>query len=503
MKPKVIKIGQEARDALVKGASVVAEVVGCTLGPSGRNVILGCQNDRPVITNDGVSIANDIYLEDEIENLGAQVMKDVAKRANDLAGDGTTTATVTSYALLKEALNRINPKDGIVEMENGMDLKKEIEKYEGVVVEKLKAMAKPIKTLEEAINVAAVSTESQEIGRIVAEAVFAVGKDGIVTTEDNTDYKIEHEIINGVKIQSGYAHYRFINTEKGEATMLKPAVLVTDHAIEQIEQVKPIISKLNAEGKRHLVIIAERFSNDVLARLIVSNINQTFNVLPIKAPYIRQKEILNDIAIAVNGNMIDKETKKLEEAELSDIGECDKAISRQMESFIVGGKTDKKRLAEYANQFDNISKQEKKEWDKKKAKERIARIHGKCAVIKIGAKSETEIKYLKDKIDDAINATRAALEEGVVQGGGMALKAIAESMEENILTEALLTPYRQICENAGNKKLKVGKHIVDPVKVTRIAFESACSVVKLFITAGAAIDFKREEPKNHTNDKNA
>lgn len=529
---KKILYNEDARKSLKKGVDTVADAVKITLGPRGRNVVLDKGYGAPTITNDGVSIAKEISLKDKFENMGAEIIKEVATKTNDIAGDGTTTSVVLMQAIISEGMKHTTM--GV----NAMGVKFGIEAAAKDVVTALKSIAKPIKTDEEIRQVANISAESIELGNIIADTIKKVGKDGIVTVEESQTIGLESEVTEGIEFDKGYiSPYMVTNAERMEAEYNDPAILVTDKKISSIKEVLPLLEKLAQSGKKDLVIIAEDVDGEALSTFIVNRLRGSFNVLAIKAPGYgdKKKEILEDIAITVGAKVISEDIGvTFENAEVAMLGKARKIISTKDNTIIVGGKGKKSDIEERISQLKKQKENIDSKYDKEKVDERIAKLSGGIAVIRVGAATETEMKYLKLKIEDAVNATKAAIEEGIVAGGGVALikaaQKVSDSVSERkgwskefelgytIVLKALEAPLKQIAINAGKddgsvivEKVKNGKGnagydalkdemvldmislgIVDPVKVTRLGVLNACSAASILLTTEVAI---AEEPK--------
>lgn len=530
---KKILYNEEARKALKRGIDAVADVVKITIGPRGRNVILDKGYGTPTITNDGVSIAKEISLKDKFENMGAEIIKEVAEKTNSVAGDGTTTATILTQAIINEGMKQTTM--GV----NAMGLKSGIEMASKDVVTALRSIAKPIKTDEEIKQVATISAESVELGTIIADTIKKVGKDGVVTVEESQSTSLESEIVEGMEFDKGYiSAYMITNPDRLEAEMNDPYILVTDKRISSIKEILPLLESIAQTGKKELVIIAEDVDGEALTTLVVNKLRGAFSVLAIKAPGYgdKKKEILSDIAVTIGATVVSSDIGiKLENADISLLGRARKVISKKDNTIIVGGKGKKasidERVAQIKKQRDNTDSK----YEKEKLDERIAKLSLGVAVIRVGAATETEMKYLKLKIEDAVNATKAAIEEGIVPGGGVALikssveitknllqkKNITKENElgYNIVIKALEAPLKQIAMNVGKEdgsvivdKVKNGKGnygydalkdefvldmiasgIVDPVKVTRLGVENACSAASILLTTEVAV---AEEPKD-------
>jgi chaperonin GroEL len=537
---KKILYNEQARKALKAGVDAVADAVKITIGPRGRNVILDKGYGAPTITNDGVSIAREIILKDKFENMGAEIAKEVASKTNDVAGDGTTTATILTQAIVSEGLRQTTM--GM----NAMGIRFGIEAAAKDVVAALRKIATPIKSDDEVKQVATIAAESAELGSIIADTIKKVGKDGVVTVEESQSTSLESEIVEGIQFDKGYVSaYMITNPERMEAEFNDPAILVTDKKISSIKEVLPLLEQLAQSGKKDLVIIAEDVDGEALATFVVNKLRGTFNVLAVKAPGYgdKKKEILQDIAVTIGATVISEEVGiKFDNAKLEMLGKARRVIATKDATTIVGGKGKKadieERVAQLKKQRDTIDSK----YDKEKLDERIAKLSGGVAVIRVGAATETEMKYLKLKIEDAVNATKAAIEEGIVAGGGVALIKAAKSVSGSakmgaagaiasehelgykIVLKALEAPLRQIAINAGKddgsvivEQVKNGKGnigydalkdemipdmilagIVDPVKVTRFGVENACSAAAILLTTEAAVADEPEEKKeNH------
>ncbi len=529
MTSKKILFDTEAREALKRGIDKVAHAVRVTIGPRGRNAVLEKGYGAPMITNDGVSIAKDIELSDRFENMGAEIVKEVAGKTNDIAGDGTTTATVLLQALVTEGLRHMTLGVNSIAIRRGMERAGED------VVKALRTLAKPIKNKEEIRQVAMISSESKELGKIIAETIDTVGKDGVVTVEESQTLGVDSEVVEGLAFDKGYVSpYMVTNSERMEAEYRDVAIMVTDKKISVIKEILPLLEGLAQSGTKELVIIADDVDGEALATFVVNKLRGGFNVLAIKAPGFgdRKKEMLADIAITVGATVISEETGvKLEKATVAMFGKARRVVSTKDSTVIVGGKGKKAdidaRVAQLRTQLENSDSK----YDKEKLQERIGKLSGGVAVIRVGAATETEMKYLKLKIEDAVNATKAAIEEGIVPGGGSALVKVAkklsgekegtdaESVGYAIVVKALSSPLQQIAVNAGKEdglviveKVKEGGKnsgynaaddmfvddmlaagIVDPVKVTRTALQNAVSAAAMLITTEVAI---AEEPKD-------
>ena len=529
---KKILYNEDARKSLKRGVDAVADAVKITIGPRGRNVVLDKGYGSPTITNDGVSIAKEITLLDKFENMGAEIIKEVATKTNDIAGDGTTTSVILAQAIISEGMKHTTM--GV----NPMGVKFGIDAASKDVVEALKKLAKPIKTDEEIRQVATISAESVELGTIIANTIKKVGKDGVVTVEESQTIGLDSEVVEGIQFDKGYiSPYMITNADRMEAEYEDTAILITDKKISSIKEILPVLEKLAHQGKKELVIIAEDVDGEALATFLVNKLRGGFSVLAIKEPGYgdRKKEMLEDIAVTVGAKVISEDIGiKLENTDISMLGKARKVISTKDNTVVVGGKGKKSDIDDRIAQIKKQRENSDSKYDKEKLDERIAKLSGGVAVIKVGAATETEMKYLKLKIEDAVNATKAAIEEGIVAGGGVAfIKTIAEiekamssrkdSTKEfelgyKIVLKALESPLKQIAINAGKddgsviiEKVKNGKGnmgydalkdemiadmilagIVDPVKVTRLGVQNACSAAAILLTTEVAI---AEEPK--------
>ncbi len=521
---KQILFSEDARKAIAKGIAHAARAVKVTLGPKGRNVVIEKSYGGPRITNDGVSIAKEITLKDRFENMGAEIVKEVASKTNDTAGDGTTTSVVLLEALVEEGLQRV------MKGANAMMIRSGMEKAKVAALVELKKMAKSVSNKAEVKQVASISAESEILGSIIAEAVEKVGASGVVTVEESQGMDLSYDIVEGLQIDKGYVSpYMVTNPERMEAEMKDALVLITDKKIGNVQEILPLLEKVVQSGKKELVIIAEDVEGDALSTFIVNKLRGAFSVLAIKAPGYgdRKKDMLADIATVVGGQVISNEIgMTFENTTLSMLGRATRVVSTKDATTIVGGKGKKADITARVGQLKAQMGLTESKFDKEKFEERIAKLSGGVAVISVGAATETEMKYLKDKIDDAVKATKASIEEGIVPGGGTALAKVAKKLsaqegkmnadEEtgyNIVVRALEIPLAQIAINAGKDdasaivtKVQSGKAnagydaladeivddmlkkgIVDPVKMPRMALENAVSAAAILLTTEAAI----------------
>ena len=516
---KEILFAEDARRAMIRGVDKLADTVKVTLGPKGRNVILEQKFGTPQIINDGVSIAKEIELEDKFENMGARVVAQVASRTNDVAGDGTTTATVLAQAMIREG------NKNIVAGANPITIRRGIERAVKVAVEALKANSKPIEGKESIANVAAISAADEEIGKLIAEAMERVGNDGVITLEESKGFETTMDIVEGMQFDRGYlSSYMVTDTDKMEAFLDNPYILVTDSKVGTLQDILPILEQLVQTG-RPMVIVADDIENEALAALVVNKLRGTFNVVAVKAPGFgdRRKRMLEDIAILTGAQLVTEELGlELKNTTLDQCGRAGRVIVTKDHTTVVEGTGSQMdinaRIAQIRAELENTTS----EFDKEKLLERLAKLSGGVAVIKVGAATETELKERKLRIEDALNATRAAVQEGIVAGGGTAYMNIYNEVSKieasgdeatgiQIVLKALEAPVRQIAENAGIegsiiihklKELEAGygynaatdefvdmfkTGIVDPTKVTRSALQNAASISASFLTAEAAV----------------
>ncbi|RAV13841.1 chaperonin GroEL [Paenibacillus contaminans] len=524
---KDIKFSEDARRAMLRGVDALANAVKVTLGPKGRNVVLEKKFGSPLITNDGVTIAKEIELEDAFENMGAQLVKEVATKTNDVAGDGTTTATVLAQAMIREGLKNVTAGA------NPMVIRKGIDKAVRAAVEELKNISKPIEGKQSIAQVAAISSADDEVGQLIAEAMEKVGNDGVITVEESKGFYTELEVVEGMQFDRGYiSPYMITDTDKMEAVLDNPHILITDKKISNIQEILPVLEKVVQSGKQ-LLILAEDVEGEAQATLIVNKLRGTFTCVAVKAPGFgdRRKAMLQDIAALTGGQVITEELGlELKSTRIEQLGSARQVRITKENTIIVDGAGDKKDIGARISQIRAQLEETTSDFDKEKLQERLAKLAGGVAVIKVGAATETELKERKLRIEDALNATRAAVEEGIVAGGGTALVNVfgavagvnAEGDEKtgvNIVLRALEEPVRTIAANAGQegsviverlKKEAVGvgynaasgdwvnmieAGIVDPAKVTRSALQNAASVAAMFLTTEAVIADKPEKDK--------
>ncbi len=525
---KQIKYQEEARKKLKNGVDSLANAVRVTLGPKGRNVVLDKGFGAPTITNDGVTIAKEIELEDKIENLGAEIIKEVASKTNDAAGDGTTTATLLAQAIITEGLKNVTAGA------NPLGIKKGIEKATEKVIETLKKISRPVAGKEEITQVATIAAEDAEVGNLIAELMTEVGKEGVITVEESKTFGLQKEIVKGLQFDRGYiSPYMITDTERMEAIFEDAYILITDKKISALTDILPVLEKIAQTGKKELVIIADEVEGDALATLVVNKLRGVFNALAVKAPGFgdRRKEILEDIATVTGGQVISEEKGlKLDKIEMDMLGKARKIVATKENTTIVEGGGKKEDIENRVKQIRKELEATTSEFDKEKLQERLAKLAGGVAVIKVGAATEVEQKARQHKTEDALSATKAAVEEGIVPGGGVALLRCLKSLEGlpvegeertgvNILRRALEEPIRQIAQNAGVDgavvteavKKKEGANgfnaqtmkyedlmvsgIVDPTKVVRSALENAVSAAAMFLTTECVVAEKPTEKK--------
>jgi chaperonin GroEL len=532
MAKKVI-FDEQARKKLLAGVNKLANAVKVTLGPKGRAVVLDKGFGAPTITRDGVTIAKEIELEDKIENLGAELVKEVASKTNDVAGDGTTTATLLAQVLISEGLKNVSAGVDPIGMQKGL------EEAVKLVVEELKKISKPVKGKEDIAHVATISARDEEIGKLIADVIDRVGRDGVVTVEEGQTVGLTYEIVEGMQFDRGYiSPYMITNPEKMEAILENPFILITDKKLSSIHELVPILEKVVQSGRKNILIIAEEVEGEALATLIVNKLKGVLISVAVKAPGFgdRRKEMLKDIAVLTGGEIISEELGvKLEHADLSMLGEAQKVIVTKDTTTIVGGRGSKTEIEKRVQQIRAQLEKTTSEYDREKLQERLAKLTGGVAVIKVGAPTETEQKEKQHRIEDAVSATKAAIEEGIVPGGGVALirtlpklealleklskEDIAKYIGAQIVRKAVEAPLRQIAENAGVdssvvvEKVKEGKDafgfnaatlryedlyqtgVIDPTKVTRSALENAASVASLLLITQAVVSELPEKKK--------
>ncbi len=538
---KIIKYGFDAKQAIKAGVDKAANAIKVTLGPTGKAVILDKGYGSPTITDDGVTVAKEIDLEDKFENIGASLIQEVANKTNEAAGDGTTTATVLAQAMIAEGLESVS-----INSARANDVKKGMDKAVAFVVAELRKVKKDVKTKEEIEQVATIASLDSEVGKLIAEAMEEVGHEGIITVEEGQTIGIEKEVVKGMRFDKGFVNpYMVTNAERMEAVWDDAYILITDKKVSSVQDVLPLLEKVAQSGKKDLVVIADEVEGEALTTFVVNKLRGTFNVLAVKAPGFgdRRKEMLQDIAVLTGGTVISEDMGlKLDKTEITDLGKARKVIATKEYTTIVDGHGDKKKIEERVNQIKAEYKNSTSDYDKEKLQERMARLAGGVGVIKVGAFTETEMKAKKFKIEDALNATKAAVEEGIVAGGGAALTKIAPKLEEfgsklseaekagvRVVRNSIDAPLRQIAFNSGIKDpsgiivaiqekgspahngydftkydggewsiglvedmMKIG--IVDPLKVTRMALENAVSIASTLVTTEAII-VDKPEPK--------
>ncbi|MBI2436281.1 MAG: chaperonin GroEL [Candidatus Magasanikbacteria bacterium] len=526
---KQIKFNDDARQALVRGVNILANVVKVTLGPKGRNVVLDKGYGAPTITKDGVTVAKEVEIEDKFENIGVELVKEVASKTNDDVGDGTTTATVLVQAIVTEGLKNVTVGVNPVALNRGLH-----KAAEAVVAELKNSISKQVEA-DEIANVASISANDREVGEKIAEAMREVGNDGVITVEESQGFGMQIETVKGMRFDKGYVSaYMVTNSDRMEAEYNDAAILITDKKISSVEEIVPVLEKVLESGKKELVIIAEDVDGQALTTLVLNKLRGSFSVLAVKAPGFgdRRKEMLQDIAILTGGKVITEELGlKLDHTTLEDLGHARKVVATKENTTVVEGKGDAGAVADRVAQIKKLIEQSDSDFDKEKLQERLAKLAGGVAIIRVGAATETEMKEVKHRIEDAIGATKAAIEEGVVPGGGVALIRAAKALDSlnmsdeemiavGILKRALEYPIRTIAQNAGYEGAvvvaEVKKHdgnfgfnaasgqyedmvaagVIDPTKVTRSALQNAVSVAGMFLTTEAVITDlpKKDEP---------
>lgn len=528
---KQLLFNEDARSAMKKGIDKLADAVRMTLGPRGRAVVIEKGYGAPQVTLDGVTVAKEIELEDKFENLGAELIKQAADKTNDNVGDGTTTSVVLAHAMIDEGEKAIREKGF-----NVIRLAEELKRTSEKVVKQLEKQREPINENKKIEEVATLSAKDKEIGKLIAEVMDRVGKDGVVTIEDSNTVGNSYELVEGMQFDRGYiSQYMVSNPDRMEAVLENPYVLVTDKKISSIQELLPLLEKVVQSGKKELVIVAEEVEGEALATLIVNKLRGIFNVLAVKAPGFgdRRKEMLQDICVVTGAQFVSEELgKKFDSVDLHDLGQVRRAVATKDNTTLVGGSGSKEEIEQRVAQLKNQLKKTDSEFDKEKLQERIGKLSGGVAVIKVGSPTESAQKELKQRVEDAVAATRAAMEEGIVPGGGIALfnalQELGSVKDDNseagavhmILKRALEAPLTAIVENSGEDAEKVlnemkGKKdvwigfnahsnesddlkkagIIDPLKVTKTAFMNAASVAATYLTIGAAVTDK-PEPKN-------
>ncbi len=533
---KQLVFGEEARRNLKIGMDILANAVVTTLGPKGRNVALDKKFGAPTITHDGVTVAKEIELEDHFQNMGVQLLKEAATKTNDVAGDGTTTATVLAHTIVTEGLKNVAAGA------NPMLIKRGIEMATSAVVEAIKAEAKEVKDKDDIANVAAISAADKTIGELIAEVMDKVGKDGVITVEESKGLEFEKEYVEGMQLDRGYISPYFItNPERMEAVLEEPYILITDKKISAATDIVPVLEKLVQVGKREVLVIAEDVDGEALATLVLNKLRGMINCIAIKAPGFgdRRKAMLQDIAILTGGTVISEEVgRKLESVTIADLGRADRVVATKEDTTIIGGKGDPAKIKGRIDQIKAEIEISTSDYDKEKLQERLAKLAGGVAIIRVGAATEVELKEKKHRVEDALSATRAAVEEGIVPGGGVALINAIPALDKvqgngdvatgvNIVRRALEEPLRRIVENAGMdgavvldtvRRLQreqnnpnigydvlaneygdmVAKGIIDPAKVTRSAVENAASIAAMILTTEALISDLPEKEKPGT-----
>ncbi len=527
---KDIKFSEDARRSLLKGVDKLADTVKTTIGPKGRNVVLEQSYGTPDITNDGVTIAKSIELKNHFENMGAQLVSEAAQKTNDIAGDGTTTATVLTQAIAREGMKNVTAGA------NPVGLRRGIEKATKVAVDELHKISHPVDSKEQIANVAAVSSASKEVGELIADAMEKVGHDGVITIEDSRGIDTELSVVEGMQFDRGYlSQYMVTDNDKMEADLDNPYILITDKKISNIQDILPLLQEIVQQGKP-LLIIADDVTGEALPTLVLNKIRGTFNVVAVKAPGFgdRRKEMLQDIAVLTGGTVLSEDLGlELKDTKIDQLGQARRVTVTKDSTTIVDGAGSKDAIKEREETIKHQIEDSTSDFDKKKLRERLAKLTGGVAVIHVGAATETELKERRYRIEDALNSTRAAVDEGYVAGGGTALVNVESAVREakgdtpdeqtgiNIVLRALSAPVRQIADNAGkdgsvilnkleNEKPEIGYNaatdewvnmvdagIIDPTKVTRTALQNAASIAGLLLTTEAVVaDIPEDKPQN-------
>jgi chaperonin GroEL len=530
---KQLVFDEDARRSLKKGIDTLASAVKATLGPKGRNVALDKKFGAPTVTHDGVTVAKEIQLENPFENMGAQLLKEAATRTNDVAGDGTTTATVLAQAIVNEGLKNLAAGA------NPMQLKFGIDKGTEAVVDYIRSVAIPVEDKKEIAQIASISAADEQIGQLIAEVMDKVGKDGVITVEESRGINFETEYVEGMQVDKGYISAYFVtNAEKMEASIDYPYILITDKKISAVQDILPVLEKMTQQGRRDIVIIAEDVDGEALATLVVNKLRGILNVLAVKAPGFgdRRKDMLRDIAVLTGGQVISEEMgRRLDSATLADLGQARRVVAHKDDTTIVEGKGDSADIQARIRQIKAQIEETTSDYDREKLQERQAKLSGGVALIKVGAGSEVELKYRKTRVEDALSATRAGVEEGMVPGGGVALLNAVQALDSlhlhgdaatgvHILRRALEEPLRQLAANGGKdgsvvvegvrraqKEHNSDKYgynvltdhyedmvetgIIDPAKVTRSALQNATSIAAMILTTEALITDLPEKEK--------
>ncbi len=530
---KQLAFDDQARHALKQGIDTLADAVKTTLGPKGRNVALDKKFGAPTVTHDGVTVAKEIQLEDPFENMGAQLLKEAATKTNDVAGDGTTTATVLAQAIVTEGLKNLAAGA------NPMLLRAGIEKATNATIEYIRSLAIPVEGRKEIAQIASISAADEQIGELIADVMERVGKDGVITVEESRGTNFETEYVEGMQIDKGYLSAYFVtNSDRMEAVVEDANILITDKKISAVADILPVLEKLTQTGNRNIVIIAEDVDGEALATLVVNKLRGILNVLAVKAPGFgdRRKEMLRDIAALTGGQVISEEMgRRLENASLADLGQARRVVARKDDTTIVEGKGDPRDIQARIKQIKAQIEETTSDYDREKLQERLAKLAGGVGLIKVGAGTEVELKFRKTRVEDALSATRAAIEEGIVPGGGVALLNATEALNNlqvsgdlatgvAILRRALEEPMRTLAENSGKdgavvvegvrrrqseaQNPKVGYNvldeqyedmvaagIIDPAKVTRSAIQNAASIAAMILTTQALVTDLPEKEK--------
>lgn len=493
---KIIKVNKDARKLIQQGINLSADCIKTTLGPDGRNAILERVSMTPLITNDGVTIAQQIESEDETVNLGCQLVKEVSRLSELKAGDGTTTAVVLLQAIVNECINRLDNKETLLKKENPVKMRLEIERACAEIVKHLESVAVPVESREEIYKVAKVSVEIDELAQIITDIFVQIGKDGIITVEEGT-YKTEYEVVTGIEIGSGLLSPLFANKEE-IYELEQPKILVLKNTVNKLEDIADVVDKVSKEGFNDLIVFAKDFSKDIIETLAKIKVTGEFTVIPLKATIPDKTFQQEDLADLLGTTAFGDEEKIPNNLLVAELGTCKKIIVTHEKATFVGGNGDtKNRVKTLKKELDK----ETLEYNKEKLQKRISALSGGVAVIRVGAESQSEREYLRLKLDDAVIATKYAMQEGVVKGGGVALTKASEKLNKSILSEVIKAPFNQIQTNSGG--LEIGEEVVDPLRVTKTALQNACSVAGMVITTEVAISNKHEKNTRQSGEDNA
>lgn len=495
-KQKITVLGTEARTKLARGAEFLAKAVSSTLGPNGANFV---HEKGRKVTNDGVTVAREIELKDEFENLGLSILREAAIKTVEEVGDGTSTAITLAYAIMKEGLKQMPNERSITGKMTPAALIRKIEAERSEVEKTLIAMAKPIETEAELIDSAVVSVEDRDLGQLIGQAQWKIGRHGVVIAEDTAEQGCSIEYVNGIKLDNGFSSSLAINDQVNEALDVKDLpILLTNHVLESLEPISQVLTQIYKTGARDVVLMCRAFTERAI-KDCMENVKTGFRIYPVNCPYVNQNEVMKDLQAVLGGRYINKEETELDAIQLSDFGYCERLVAKRQSATVAGKKDDKspERIEKRVEELKKAHSGEVSSFEKRTIEARIAQLSFGFAIVKIGAPTEAKRKYLKDKADDAVNAVRAAFQEGVVPGAGLAFKHISEALPESyMLKRPLMSIYEQIIFSGGDE-FKIEDWVKDPVKVLRIALEKACGVAGVLATAAGASATKRDEPCIH------